>query len=236
MEFWWKFRSVLEKSRFSFPNMTKNELKAMKSLRLNKEIRIVQADKGNCTPVLDESKYKEKLNNLLGSWIYEPLPKYPTTKVERRVQKLLSKYKTVLPTETKRELTPYHSKPLHLCGFPKIHKPDIPLRPIVSSIGSPCYALAGIIHKILSTLAGKSESFVKNSGHFIKLLKCVNLQALDTLVSFDIVSLFTNVPVDEALQVIRNKLQNDNTLAERSLLQVEAIMELLEVCLKTTYF
>jgi hypothetical protein len=51
-------------------------------------------------------------------------------------------------------------------------------------------------------------------------------QSLDTLVSFDFVSLFTNVPVDEALQLIRNKLHNDVTLAERSVLQVEAIVEL----------
>jgi hypothetical protein len=48
--------------------------------------------------------------------------------------------------------------------------------------------------------------------------------------------LFINVPVVEALQVIRNKLQNDHTLTERSSLEVEAIMELLEGCLKTTYF
>jgi hypothetical protein len=67
-------------------------------------------------------------------------------------------------------------------------------------------------------------------------LKSVNLQSSDTLVSFDIVSLFTNVPIDEALQVIGNKLHNDDTLAERSVLQVEDIMELLEVYLRTTYF
>jgi hypothetical protein len=42
--------------------------------------------------------------------------------------------------------------------------------------------------------------------------------------------------VDNALQVIRNKLHNDDSLAGRSLLRVEAIMELLEVCLRTTYF
>jgi hypothetical protein len=58
----------------------------------------------------------------------------------------------------------------------------------------------------------------------------------DTLVSFDVVSLFTNVPLDEALQAIRNKLANDNTLAERSILKEEAIMELLDVCLRTTCF
>jgi hypothetical protein len=106
----------------------------------------------------------------------------------------------------------------------------------VSSIGSPCYALAGFIHKILSPLAGKSESFVKNSGHFVQLLKSVNLRSSDTLLSFHVVSLFTDVPVDEALEVIRDKLNNDGTLTELSALQVEAIMERLEVCLRTTYF
>jgi hypothetical protein len=85
-------------------------------------------------------------------------------------------------------------------------------------------------------LVGKSQSFVKNSGHFIELLKPISVHLLDILASFHVISLFTNVPVDEALQVIRNKLQNDHALTERSSLEVEAIMELLEVCLKTTCF
>jgi hypothetical protein len=66
-------------------------------------------------------------------------------------------------------------------------------------------------------------------------LKSVNLQSLDTLISFDI-SLFTNVPVDEALQVIRNKLHNDDTLVERSVKQIEAIMELLGGLLENDIF
>jgi hypothetical protein len=109
-------------------------------------------------------------------------------------------------------------------GFPRYINQDIPLRPIVSSVGSPCCALAG-----------KSEYFVKNLVHSVQLLKSVNLQSLDTLVSFDVVSRVTNVSVNKGLQVIRNKLHNDDTLAEWSVLQVEAIMELLEVCLRTTY-
>jgi hypothetical protein len=181
-------------------------------------------------------EYKAKLNTLLSSEVYEPLPKDPTAKVERKIHKLLSKHTTALPTDLKRKLTPHHSKPPHLYGLPKIHKPDIPLRPIVSSIGSPCYALSGFLHKILSPIAGKSESFVKNSDHFIQPLISVNLQNTDSLVSFDVISLLTNVPIGENLDVIRSKLQDDNTLAERSILQVEDIMELLEVCLRTTYF
>jgi hypothetical protein len=175
MEFRWKTRSMLQKSKSSTPNISKEEMKAVRSLRLNQDIRILPADKGNCTVVLDESKYNDKINTLLESGVYEPLPKHPTAKIERKVQQILAKHKTVLPTEMKQKLTPYHSKPPHLYGLPKIHKPDIPLRPIVSSIGSPCYAVAGFLHKILSPLVGRSESFVKNSGHFIQLLKPVNL-------------------------------------------------------------
>jgi hypothetical protein len=52
--------------------------------------------------------------------------------------------------------------------------------------------------------------------HFIQLLKSVNLQTQGALISFDVISPFTNVPVTEALQVISNKLHNDDTLVERS--------------------
>jgi hypothetical protein len=55
-------------------------------------------------------------------------------------------------------------------------------------------------------------------------------------VSFDVVSLFTNVPVEEVLQVIRNRLTTGPSLPERSPLQVEDVMELLDICLKTMYF
>jgi hypothetical protein len=59
------------------------------------------------------------------------------------------------------------------------------------------------------------------------LLKSVNLQSSDSLISFGVVSLFTSAPGDEAPQVIRNKLHKDVTLAEESALQFEDIMELL---------
>jgi hypothetical protein len=91
----------------------------------------------------------------------------------------------------------------------------------VSSIHSPFYALAGFPHKILGPLAGRLESFVKNSDHFIQLSKSLNFQGLDTIVSFDAVSLVTNVPIEEALQVIGNKLHNEHTSAEQYILQVE---------------
>jgi hypothetical protein len=65
MEYRWKIGTMLEKSKPASLNMTKQEFKALKSLKLNKDNRILQADKGNCTVVLDVSEYRNKLNHLL---------------------------------------------------------------------------------------------------------------------------------------------------------------------------
>jgi hypothetical protein len=51
--------------------------------------------------IFDESTYKQRLNTLLQSGVYEPLPKDPTANVERKIQKLLSKHKTTLPSDLK---------------------------------------------------------------------------------------------------------------------------------------
>jgi hypothetical protein len=55
-------------------------------------------------------------------------------------------------------------------------------------------------------------------------------------VSFGVASLFTNEPVEEVLQVIRNRLTTDPSFPERSPLQLEDMMKLLDICLTTTYF
>jgi hypothetical protein len=77
---------------------------------------------------------------------------------------------------------------------------------------------------------------MKNSEQFIKLVQDVNLKNEDFLVSFDVVGVFTNVPVEEVLQVIRNRLGTDPSFPEQSPLQLEDVMELLDICLATMYF
>ena len=47
-------------------------------------------------------------------------------------------------------------------------------------------------------MAGQTSSFILNSKHFVDLVKDIQLQSSEVMVSFDIKSLFTNVPVDEA--------------------------------------
>jgi hypothetical protein len=68
------------------------------------------------------------------------------------------------------------------------------------------------------------------------LLKLANLKNFDNFVNFDDVILFTAIPVDVVLQIIRKKLHNDHTLAEQPILKVKAIIELLAFCFRIAYF
>jgi hypothetical protein len=117
--------------------------------------------------------------------------------VYQQLPRLRGKYRnSFLNTKRLFLLTAYHSKAPRLCGLPKTHKLDIPLRPRVSSIGYPCYATSGFLHKPLDTLAGESEFFVNVSGYFMQLLKSVNLQSLDTRPLTLTLSVFSRIPVD----------------------------------------
>lgn len=132
----------------------------------------------------------------------------------------------------KDQLTPSYSNPPQIYGTPKIHKEGTPLRPIVSTIGSPTYHLAKELARILTPLTGKSTSFVKNSAHFVNTISEVEIEDHNRLVSFDVVSLVTRVPIDEALAVVAQ----DDTLFEHTPIPPKDIHALAEVCLKMTYF
>ena len=121
-------------------------------------------------------------------------------------------------------------------GLPKIHKPDTPLRPIVSSCGSVTYGVAKELAKILKPLVGKSPCHINSTQDFVEQVKHITLVHGECLSSYKVSALFTSVPVDPALNIIKDQLEKDHTLKERTVLAVSDIILLLEFCLKNTYF
>ena len=75
------------------------------------------------------------------------------------------------------------------------------------------------VARLLSSLAGSTESSVRNSKQFVETMAEERLSSDKLLVSFDVSSLFTNVSIQEAVDVICRRLQDDECLCERTALQ-----------------
>ena len=133
-------------------------------------------------------------------------------------------------------------------GLPKIHKNWHPLRPIVLSRGSVTYGVAKILanilrplvgkslHHILRPLVGKSLHHIQSTKDFVNMVSKATLLPGECLYSYDVTTLFTSVPIDPALNIIRELLEEDTTLLERTVSLVQNIIELLGFCLHNTYF
>ena len=65
-------------------------------------------------------------------------------------------------------------------------------------------------------MVGKSDSHVKNSAEFAKLMKTQCVEDGEELCSYDITALFISAPVDKVVVCIRRVLEVDNTLQERT--------------------
>ena len=150
---------------------------------------------------MDTKDYEQKISELLEDSVYKKLNKDPTATWERKVMNELKKLSDESSIEPglRDRLRPIASRPPKFYGLTKIHKPDVPLRPIASCIGSPTYNLAKYMTRLISPLCGKIPSFVKNSQHFVEMIREMKLEENEVLESFDVKSLFTNVPVDKEL-------------------------------------
>ncbi|XP_046406364.1 uncharacterized protein LOC124171266 [Ischnura elegans] len=192
---------VLRNAKPPKPNMTAGERTALKALRENQDILILPADKGNATVLMKQVEYQKKISELLSDTIYRKLGKNPMAKAERETKAIIKK--SSIPLEEKRGLITSAPKPPRLYGLPKVHKEGVPLRPIVSQIDAPTYRLAKYLARTLQNHTGTTTTHVKNSAHFVEMIRYMTIANEDIMVSFDVVSLFTNVPIAESVEIVR---------------------------------
>ena len=220
-------------------NVTENELKALQQLKEDESIMILPADKGKSTVVMNKSDYKSKISALLSDRkTYEVLKSDPTGYYKR---KLIDKLKSIkregnISDKLYNFMYPTSEEVPKLYGLPKIHKQGAPLRPIVSSVGSVTYNTAKHLAVILNSVKGKNGYAVKNAEDFSNKVRNKIIPPGYEHASFDVTSLFTCIPVDYALRVIRKKLMNDDSWKKVTELTLDNVMDLLEFCLTTTYF
>ena len=188
--------------------------------------------------VMDREDYINKAKGLLVQPAYRAITADPTNKIKAQLITKLRRIKkdTNMDEDMYKAMYPTGCVPPKFYGLPKIHKTGNPLRSIVSSRVSITYGVAITISKVLKSLVGKSPHHIQSMGDFVSKAKGLTLWQGECLTSYDVTSLFTSVPIDPTLNIIKDLLEKDEKLNDRTVLSVQNILKLLGFCLHNTYF
>lgn len=224
----------VENARTRFINKSFYESKRF--FQHNTDIITLQSDKGNKTVIMYREEYTNKIQHLLNDGdTYAEAPTDPTNKVMRK-NNLLTKLlfdKEYIDIKVRKKLTTYNAISPRLYGLPKIHKPNIPLRPIVSCINSPTYSLSKFLSEIIYNTIDQSKYNIRNSYEFKEFIIGQTLPQNYILISLDVVSLFTNIPLD---LVMDNIDQWWHRLTKRTSIPLVQFRELMNFALTSNYF
>ena len=204
--------------------------------RHKNEIIITKSDKGNKTVILYKKDYIDKMNSLLDDkTTYKPIRTDPTDKLMRKNNSIVNDLynKKHIDMYTKARLTCNAANAPQLYGQPKIHKPDVPMRPISASYELPAYNISKYMGQILKNIIQTNYN-IKNAYQLKEQIQHIPIEEDDMLISLDVVSLFTNVPTYLAIKIIIKKWE---TIKNHTDIPKNQFIHILEFCLKdNNYF
>nr|VZI00047.1 unnamed protein product [Spirometra erinaceieuropaei] len=195
--------------------ISKAEDRELLKIRRLEDIVTLPADKGRSTVVMDKAEYCKKLGDLLmDEEAYAPSTVSEFKKLVNSINKTIGKLRKA-GALTRREALAAKASDAEMArfyGLPKVHKPGVPLRPIVSL----------------------RELRVKSAEEILARIKRLEVEADEVMVSFDVISLFTSIPPALAIDTIDGFLREKYDETDQQLKRVH-IIELLELCLKTFF-
>ena len=238
------FTSFRSHNYNSETNLTKNERLALNSLSNNKNITIQKSDKVNSVVLLDKDEYLEGVSKILNNNAKFEMLQFDHDKELNYILNLEKKIINVLKDlNNKEEITevnynhlhPCGSRPGILCGMAKVHKPVTDrcpsLRPILSAINTPSYKLAKFLVPLLTPLTS-NDFTIKDSFSFAEEVS--SFDCAHYITSFDIESLFTNIPLKETINICIDTLFENNTKVNN--LTKESFRSLLKLATLDSFF
>ena len=165
---------------------------------------------------MDKSDYLNKLNLIVSD-----ISKFQkldvddifscVLKTENSLKYYINKYvKPKLSADSLVSILPKGSQPGRLYGLPKIHKNNCPLRPVVSMTNCAQYNLAQFLNKIIIPHIPK-DLWVSSSTEFLNKLKSFNSPDKFNFFSLDVTSLFTNIPLNETINLAAELVYNSES-------------------------
>lgn len=213
-------------------NLTKEENNAMKELLSDKTIVIKEADKGGAVVIMDANYYRNKIKEMLEDPdFYAETDEKADSRTRKLIHELIKKCGKDLFDEETDYLENFEHTTSYFYGLPKIHKCDeindaiknqnseyihilkpntLTFRPIIGGPNSATQRLSHLLDLILKPLCKEVPSFIRDDLDFLDSLP-TSVDATSTLVTFDVVNLYTNIPHELGIQAIEFWLQNSDT-------------------------
>ena len=220
-------------------NLTAEQKSGLSFLKANREkIAIVPFDKGQGFVSIEREKLVAKAEKEFSKVTLDTRDTTQSlqSKIQSKLRDLNKQGK--FDKETYQKL--YPSVALTPTANPaiKAHKPnkDYPARLITSHIGAPQENLASHLNDILKPFIEKSPLVCKNSTDFVKKIQKITVGPNEKMVSFDATALFPSVPIGDAIQLILNHLNRDQSLSSRTRLSPSEICDLISLCLSSSNF
>ncbi|XP_046601934.1 uncharacterized protein LOC124295557 [Neodiprion lecontei] len=218
----------------------KNILHEIKETKIfqnnNQDSLFLKADKGNTTVVMNKQMYEEKmLQQLSNNKSYKVVRYDLTCTLQQEVKKLTmdwSKSK-LISDQLRRQIAKTDCLPPRAYGLPKIHKPDTPVRIIVSFTDSPTINLARFLSQCIGNNIDPPLSRVRDSFALVNAIRDFRLPPDHVLVSLDVVSLFTNVPQDLAINAVKQRWHQS---MDKIPVPLNELIKALHICFRAATF
>ena len=157
--------------------------------------------------ILERDIYDRKTLEIINDTVkFKKLKDNPALAREGQLQRFLRKIKdrNIFDENTYKKIYSCGSKPVTIYGLPKTHNMlfdcnDFSPQPIISSIGTYNYILAKFLNEHLDPVILK-EHFAKDSFSFCEETQQVSGND-NFLVSYDVCSLFTSIPLQETIEI-----------------------------------
>ena len=133
-----KITQILSNTKLPHPNLSLEEKKALQKLQSNQSIRIMKVNKGNCKVLMDKKDYDANMHLLKDLKVYQILPVgHKSTEItEKEVKELVYGFAkgNKIKTSVSHQLKCNKAVTLKFYDLPKIHKSDVPLRPVLRNL------------------------------------------------------------------------------------------------------
>jgi hypothetical protein len=125
---------------------------------------IARADKGKITVIIYTKDYTDKVHTFFSENNFRTLTYNPTHKDHKTIHKTLPKWYKIIDKKLIKYLTQNSPSPLTLNALLKLHKLNIPIRPVVNNRTAPAYKAAKKLNTILSNHLHIENQYVSNSN------------------------------------------------------------------------